>query len=89
MRFAIVALLVGSSLLPAPAFADARSKARRSFEEGMRLIDKKNYSQGIELLIKANEALPHPDVQFNIARARRGGFIPKRSSGSRRISRSR
>jgi iron complex outermembrane receptor protein len=51
------------------AFADARSKARRAFEEGMRLIEQKKYAEGIESLIRANNALPHPDVQYNLARA--------------------
>lgn len=67
----IAGLLIGLGLLlhSGPVFADARSKARKRFEEGMRLIESKRFSPGIEALIQANEILPHPDVQYNIARA--------------------
>jgi iron complex outermembrane receptor protein len=69
LRRLIFSVAVFALLSPVSAFADARSKARRAFEEGMRLIDLKKYEPGIEMLIRANEALPHPDVQYNIARA--------------------
>lgn len=69
LRSLFIAVALLCSFAPNFAHADARSKARRAFEEGMRLIDQKKYEQGIELLIRANEALPHPDVQYNIARA--------------------
>src|SRR5258708_16596723 len=65
-RLGAVALAVALLFSSSSAFADARSKARKYFEEGMRLIDAKRYGPGIESLIRANDILPHADVQYNI-----------------------
>lgn len=51
------------------AWADARTKARRAFREGMRRIRAKDFEAGIKLLEEANATLPHPNVMFNIAQA--------------------
>lgn len=67
----LIGLAIGLVLLfeGAPAYADARAKARKYFEEGMRLIEAKHYGPGIEALEHANEIVPHPDVQYNLAMA--------------------
>ncbi|MEQ8976947.1 MAG: porin family protein [Deltaproteobacteria bacterium] len=67
----IVAALVTAVSLTAPdlAWADARTKARRAFREGMRRIRAKDFDEGIRLLEEANRTLPHPNVQYNLAQA--------------------
>ena len=62
--------LVGAALTASqPAFADARTEARRHFKLGMELLNKGQFLEGAKELELANEILPHPNVQFNIARA--------------------
>jgi len=51
------------------AHADARSKARRNFTEALAALEAKDYERAITAFEKANEAVPHPDVQYNLARA--------------------
>src|SRR5687767_5633022 len=65
----LAAAVVALALAEGSAYADARSKARRNFEEGMRLVEQEQYEAGIRALTLANAALPHPDVQYNLARA--------------------
>jgi iron complex outermembrane receptor protein len=64
-----VALALAATLLSQSAMADARTEARRHFKNGMTLIAKGNYTEGISELEEANRILPHPNVTFNIARA--------------------
>jgi outer membrane receptor protein involved in Fe transport len=68
-RILCCVLLLGSLLGGTDAFADARTKARRAFNEGMRLIAARQFERGIDRLIEANDTLPHPNVQYNIAQA--------------------
>jgi len=51
------------------ALADERTEARRDFREGMRLIAAREFEAGIELLTRAYDTLPHPNVLYNIALA--------------------
>ncbi|MBI2377577.1 MAG: TonB-dependent receptor [Deltaproteobacteria bacterium] len=66
-----LALLLGLVLTftAAPAMADARAKARRHFAEALRLLAEKQFDAAITEFARANEALPHADVIFNLARA--------------------
>jgi iron complex outermembrane receptor protein len=52
-----------------PASADTRADARRYFSGGMRAISEGRLSEGIDLLLKAQEIRPHANVLFNVARA--------------------
>jgi outer membrane cobalamin receptor len=62
--------LVGVAITASqPAFADARTEARRHFKTGMELLNKGKFLEGAKELELANEILPHPNVQFNVARA--------------------
>jgi iron complex outermembrane receptor protein len=64
------AALVATALAASnDASADARTDARRYFKDGMSLIARGRYADGVRLLERANEILPHPNVTFNIARA--------------------
>ncbi|MCP3062185.1 TonB-dependent receptor [Myxococcus sp. K38C18041901] len=56
-------------LCASQALADARLEARRHFRNGMSLIARKEYDQGIAELEQAYAIKPHPNVLFNIARA--------------------
>ena len=69
LQLALVLVALVFVAMPNTARADARTQARRAFRDGMALIAAKSYEAGIERLIDANEALPHPNVQFNIAQA--------------------
>lgn len=70
MRWCLSFLLaLGISAIGADALADARTKARRAFNEGMRLIAQRKFSKGIDRLIEANATVPHPNVQYNIVQA--------------------
>jgi iron complex outermembrane receptor protein len=69
VRLAAASLAIAASLLASSALADARTEARRHFKNGMTLISKGNYTEGIAELEEANRILPHPNVTFNIARA--------------------
>lgn len=64
--FAFVAAAVTATQ---PAFADARTEARRHFKLGMELLNRGKFLEGAKELEAAQEILPHPNVQFNIARA--------------------
>jgi iron complex outermembrane recepter protein len=66
LRF-IVALCV--ALAPIEARADSRAEARRYFNRGMEAIDTGRAREGIDLLLKAYEIRPHPNVLFNVGRA--------------------
>jgi iron complex outermembrane receptor protein len=70
-RAALVAsaLALAAVLGSTNALADARTEARRHFKNGMSLVEKKRFSEGIKELEKAYELLPHPNVAFNIAQA--------------------
>jgi iron complex outermembrane receptor protein len=68
-RLAAAAIAIAASLLASSALADARTEARRHFKNGMTLIAKGNYTEGIAELEEADRILPHPNVTFNIARA--------------------
>jgi iron complex outermembrane receptor protein len=68
-RFAAASLALAATLLASSAMADARTEARRHFKNGMTLIAKGNYTEGIAELEEADRILPHPNVTFNIARA--------------------
>lgn len=53
-----------------PALADARTEARAYFKKGMEAISAGKYEEGVSSLEKAYAILPHPNVLYNIARAR-------------------
>lgn len=69
MRQIVRALVLLLALWPAVAMADARTQARRAFQEGLKLIDAGQYDRAIEAFEAANDAVPHPDVQYNLAYA--------------------
>jgi len=52
-----------------PAWGDARTQARKAFQEGLALIDRGEYDAAIAAFEAANAAVPHPDVQYNLAYA--------------------
>lgn len=56
-------------LLPGLALADARVEARRHFSNGMSLIDRGRYDEGVRELLAAYDIKPHPNVLFNVAKA--------------------
>lgn len=68
-RLAAAAIALAAALSSTSALADARTEARRHFKNGMELIAKGNYKEGIKELEEANRILPHPNVTFNVARA--------------------
>jgi outer membrane receptor protein involved in Fe transport len=49
------------------ARADARTQARKSFEDGLKKVERGDYTAAIEAFELANRILPHPDVQYNLA----------------------
>jgi len=58
--------LVGAALtMSQPAFADARTEARRHFKNGMELLAKGQFLEGAKELELANEILPHPKAPKN------------------------
>ncbi len=57
------------ALYAPPVLADARSTARRAFQRGMKALEAQDYATAISAFESANEAVPHPDVQYNLARA--------------------
>jgi outer membrane receptor protein involved in Fe transport len=61
--------LLAALVVPALAHADARTDARRAFKNGMTLVAKGKFDEGIRELEKANAIYPHPNVTYNIARA--------------------
>src|SRR5687768_7076228 len=70
LRWLIAALLVLAPLwYSTDARADARTQARKSFEEGLRRVEGGDYTAAIEAFETANRILPHPDVQYNLAYA--------------------
>ncbi len=70
LRFIASAALLSTTMTASmDARADARTDARRYFREGMALIAKSKYDEGIRSLRKAYEVLPHASVLYNIARA--------------------
>lgn len=64
-----LALGLGSVWLVPQVQAADRVEARKYFQAGMALIQAKQYTEGIGLLDKAYQILPHPSVLYNIARA--------------------
>ncbi|MEE2901912.1 MAG: TonB-dependent receptor [Myxococcota bacterium] len=70
MKKLVSIIFVATLLLTSSrALADARSQARRFFQQGIELLKKGELTEAIESFVSANEILPHPDVQYNIARA--------------------
>jgi iron complex outermembrane receptor protein len=67
MRCALSILLLLT--VATEARADSKAEARRYFNQGMAMIDRGQYREGIEQLLKAHEIRPHRNVLFNIARA--------------------
>jgi len=61
--------LLALCLCAGEALADARLAARRHFRNGMSLIARKQYNQGIAELEAAYAIKPHANVLYNIARA--------------------
>ncbi|WP_371823553.1 TonB-dependent receptor domain-containing protein [Myxococcus sp. CA056] len=61
--------LLALCLCATQVLADARLEARRHFRNGMSLIGKKDYDEGIAELEQAYAIKPHPNVLYNIARA--------------------
>jgi len=51
------------------AYADARTDARKYFTRGMQAIRKGAYVEGADLLLKAYQIKPHPNVLYNVAKA--------------------
>jgi iron complex outermembrane receptor protein len=71
LSFVLATLFCALALLfVRPAWADARTDARAHFKKGMEAIGKERYAEGIAELEQAYELLPHPNVLFNIARAK-------------------
>ncbi|MFO0660904.1 MAG: tetratricopeptide repeat protein [Polyangiaceae bacterium] len=68
---ALLGVMVAAGVLgaSAPAWADARTEARKHFKAGMDLLARGSYDKGVEELKKAYEILPHPNVLYNIGRA--------------------
>ena len=54
---------------PIAANADSRTDARRYFTRGMAAIRSGAYTEGAELLLRAYDIKPHPNVLYNVARA--------------------
>jgi outer membrane receptor for ferrienterochelin and colicin len=52
------------------ARADARSDARGHFNRGMTAIAERRFAEGVAELERAYELLPHPNVLYNIGRAK-------------------
>jgi|GEM_PF-369335 len=76
-RLAVVILLACVLWAPA-AWADRRAEAKRHFRNGMALVDQGRTDEGITELEAAYELMPHPSVQFNIARAaENAGNLPR------------
>ena len=65
----LFALVVTAMLVPAVARADAQDDARRAFRLGMALISGGDHLEGIELLQKAYDLMPHNSVLYNIGLA--------------------
>ncbi|HZO12294.1 MAG TPA: TonB-dependent receptor [Polyangiaceae bacterium] len=69
LRGILALTVLASSLVPASAWGDARSEARKHFSAGMEHIGAGRYSEGVEELERAYEILPHPSVRYNIGKA--------------------
>ncbi len=69
LRLVGSAALLAAMMIPQLAHADARTDARRAFKNGMTLVAKGKFDEGIKELEKANAIYPHPNVTYNIARA--------------------
>lgn len=69
MRRPHLALALALLMVPGFAFADARSQAKKYFNQGMSLINDGRYEEGIDRLLQAYDIKPHPNVLFNVARA--------------------
>jgi outer membrane receptor protein involved in Fe transport len=67
---AIVAYVFAILLCVRVAAADARTDARAHFKRGMDAISAARYEDGVRELSLAYEILPHPNVLYNIARAK-------------------
>ena len=63
------AALLAALVVPSLANADARTDGRRAFKNGMALVAKGKYDEGIKELERAASIFPHPNVTYNIARA--------------------
>jgi outer membrane receptor protein involved in Fe transport len=72
MRARLVALLALLAVLVSVRVvrADVRSDARARFNRGMTAISERRYADGVAELEKAYELLPHPNVLYNIGRAK-------------------
>jgi iron complex outermembrane receptor protein len=70
-RSSLVLLTLAGALAVGPrvAHADTRAEARRYFLRGMEAIKEGRHADGIELLLKAYEIKPHPNVLYNVGRA--------------------
>lgn len=64
-----VVALAASILTASVAFADARTTARRYFQKGLSALEGERFDEAIEAFTIANQTIPHPDVQYNLARA--------------------
>ena len=62
-------LLALATLISTPAFAGKEDDARRYFNRGLELVESGAYEAGIEQFELAYQAVPHPVVLYNIARA--------------------
>jgi outer membrane receptor protein involved in Fe transport len=60
-------VLTGLLALPSVARADRRAEARRHYRLAMQRIDQGRPMEAVALLEEAYDALPHPDVLYNIA----------------------
>ena len=67
--WALLLAVIAGALVSGTAHADVRTEARRYFRQGMAFIEAGEVDRGIELLERAYETLPHPNVLYNIARA--------------------
>ncbi len=68
-RSLALAAALTAALAPTIALADARTQARKAFQEGLKLIEAGEYDRAVAAFEAANEAVPHPDVQYNLAYA--------------------
>lgn len=65
----LLGILVSLAWPATEAQADARTRARKAFEEGQKRLDEGDYDGAIRAFEIANAIVPHPDVQYNLASA--------------------
>ena len=69
LRVATWVAACGVLVIGSVASADERTDARREFRSGMQAIAEGRFDDGVELLERAYDILPHPNVLYNIGLA--------------------